>query len=220
MKPVFPPAWMTPLGSRHITGALMALVFAVSIPGGTSRAAGFTVTRDMQEACADPDPKKANTACSAILDLGDIPVYARRVALDARATSLLELGDASRARADAEALVRLGREPEDVARANALLAQALALGGQYELALSAVNEALKLDPSDGDDLALRGDILDRLNRDGEAERDLSAVVALRRNQANPYLNRGRFYFYRLNYQRAEDDFEHAVANAPTSAVTP
>jgi tetratricopeptide (TPR) repeat protein len=218
VKLALTPAWAEAAVLKHSSQVLMALAFLALTPGAAVHAASFHVTPEMQEACLDPDPAKANAACSAILNLGDIPDYERREALDGRATALIELGDSERARADAEALVRIAREPGDRARAEALLGQAFASGGKLEEATAALSDALKSDPDDTDSLALRGEILDKLHRDGEALRDLSAVVELRRNQANPYLDRGRFYFRRQKYRLAEDDFEHAVANAPTSAL--
>jgi tetratricopeptide (TPR) repeat protein len=183
-----------------------------------AHAAGFGAPAELQQGCEDRDPAKAAAACGALLDLGDIPAYARREALYNRAVALMAQGDRARARADAQALLRLARDDDARAQAQALLGRVLAEADQDEPAIAALSEALKLQPDDADSRALRGEILDKLGRDDEALADLAAVAAQLRDRANPYLDLGRFYFRRANFRLAERHFDHAVANEPRSAL--
>ncbi len=128
-----------------------------------------------------------------------------------------EAGEAERARAVYEDLVRARPDERDTADALNNLGNIDRTAGRLDAALTEFERALALEPEHVAALNGRALVLQRLGRIDEAERQLLAALAIAPDSATTHSNLGNLYFRRDEVARARDEYLAAVRLDPEHA---
>ena len=87
--------------------------------------------------------------------------------------------------------------------------------GKYQEAIRVFNEAIKLDPSNGDLYLLRGDVYKKWEKYDDAIRDFSEAIKLDPSNADLYMARGLIYDELGDDENIIKDFSEAIKLDPS-----